>query len=115
MLRSPDSWSAVASAMVTARSGSPRAVPTAVIVAAFTACSGVNSYVAPSPPAETTSQAGSPGTAGDVLHREIARDGEQDQEGRPTTEEAATTRLGGGRLRHPYKVLESRQRGSRVG
>ncbi len=42
-LRSVDSWSAVASAIVTARSGRFRAVPTAVIVAAFTACSGVNS------------------------------------------------------------------------
>ena len=49
MLRSPDSWSAVASAMVTARSGSPREVPTAEIVAAFAACSGVNSYGAPPP------------------------------------------------------------------
>ena len=43
MLRSPDSWSAVASAMVTARSGMPRPVPTAAIVAALTACSGENS------------------------------------------------------------------------
>ena len=35
---------AVASAIVTARSGSSRVVPTAEIVAAFAACSGVNSY-----------------------------------------------------------------------
>ncbi|CAM5659421.1 hypothetical protein SGLAM104S_00652 [Streptomyces glaucescens] len=60
MLRSADSCSAVASAIVTARSGSPRAVPTAVIVAAFTACSGENSYVAPSPSPETTLQPGPP-------------------------------------------------------
>lgn len=60
MLRSPDSWSAVASAMATARSGSPRVVPTAEIVAAFTACSGVNSYDAPSLLPETTLQRGAP-------------------------------------------------------
>ncbi|CAM5733382.1 hypothetical protein SFUMM280S_04444 [Streptomyces fumanus] len=42
-LRSVDSWRAVARAIVTARSGRSRAVPTAVMVAAFTACSGVNS------------------------------------------------------------------------
>ncbi len=60
MLRRLDSWSAVASAMVTARSGRPRAVPTAVIVAAFTACSGVKAYDAPSPLPETTLQPGSP-------------------------------------------------------
>lgn len=42
MLRSPDSWSAVASAIVTARSGIPREVPTAEMVAAFSACSGLS-------------------------------------------------------------------------
>ncbi len=41
---------AVASAMVTARSGSPRVVPTAETVAALAACSGLSSYVRPSPP-----------------------------------------------------------------
>ncbi len=40
MLRSPDSCIAVASAIVTARSGIRRAEPTASMVAAFTACSG---------------------------------------------------------------------------
>jgi hypothetical protein len=60
MLRSADSWIAVASAIATARSGTPRAVPTAVIVAAFTACSGVNSYVVPSPWSDTTLQPGVP-------------------------------------------------------
>lgn len=49
MLRSPDSCSAVASAIVTARSGMPRVVPTAEIVAAFAACSEVSRYVRPSP------------------------------------------------------------------
>ncbi|CAM5522999.1 hypothetical protein SMICM304S_04868 [Streptomyces microflavus] len=37
MLRSVDSWIAVAIAIVTARSGIPRVVPTAEIVAAFAA------------------------------------------------------------------------------
>ncbi len=46
--------------MVTARSGMPREVPTAEIVAAFTACSAVNSYDAPSPLPETTVQRGAP-------------------------------------------------------
>ncbi len=40
--------------MVTARSGMPREVPTAATVAAFRACSAVNSYDAPSSPPETT-------------------------------------------------------------
>ena len=44
MLRSPDSCIAVASAIVTARSGSPREDATAAIVAAFAACSGDSSY-----------------------------------------------------------------------
>lgn len=61
MFRSPDSWSAVARAIVTARSGMPRLVPTAEIVAAFTACSGVNSYDSPSLFPETTVQRGTPG------------------------------------------------------
>lgn len=43
-LRSADSCIAVASAMVTARSGSPLEIPTAAIVAALEACSGVISY-----------------------------------------------------------------------
>ena len=63
MLRSADSCSAVASAMVTARSGMPRAVPTAEIVAAFAACSGLISYVRLSPPAPSaarTVQRGAP-------------------------------------------------------
>ncbi len=60
MLRSPDSCIAVASAMVTARSGSPRADATAAIVAAFAACSGVSSYGVPSPSACTV-QCGAPG------------------------------------------------------
>ncbi|GAA3219882.1 hypothetical protein GCM10020256_25370 [Streptomyces thermocoprophilus] len=46
----------MASAIVTARSGIARFVPTAAIVAALTACSGVNSYDAPSPRPETTLQ-----------------------------------------------------------
>jgi len=58
MLRSPDSCSEVASAIVTARSDIPRPVPTAAIVAAFTACSGVNSYASPSFLPETTLQPG---------------------------------------------------------
>ncbi len=59
-LCSPDSCNAVASAMVTARSGRPRAVPTAEIVAAFSVCSGVNSYDFPLPCPATTRQRGAP-------------------------------------------------------
>ena len=79
MLRSPDSCRAVASAMVTARSGSPREVPTAAIVAAFAACSGVNSYVAPPAGGRDDRAARRPRAAGDVLHGEIAGQREQDE------------------------------------
>ncbi len=61
MLRSVDSWSAVANAIVTARSGMPRVVPTAEIVAAFTAWARLISYVCdvpPSPSEASTTQRG---------------------------------------------------------
>ncbi len=51
---------AVASAIVTARCGSPRAEPTAEMVAAFAACSGEISYGCP-PSAARTEQRGAPG------------------------------------------------------
>ena len=44
-LCSSDSWSAVASAIVTAWSGMPSCLPTAVIVVAFAACCGSITYV----------------------------------------------------------------------
>ncbi len=46
--------------------------------------------------------------SGDVLHHEIARHREQDHEGRPETEEAATASGSGGQLWHASKVLESK-------
>ena len=115
MLRSADSWSAVARAIVTARSGIPRAVPTAAIVAAFTACSGVNSYGRPVGLARDHLAARRARASGDVLHHEVTGDREQDDEGRPETEEAATTLGSGGRLWHAHKVLESTVRLCPVG
>ncbi len=54
MLRSEDSWIAVASAIVTARSGIPLPVPTAEMVAALTAITALSSYVSAGSSAERT-------------------------------------------------------------
>src|SRR3954447_26661454 len=48
MLRSLDSWIAVATAIVAARGGSPRRTATPLIVAALAVCSGVNVSLRPS-------------------------------------------------------------------
>ncbi|MFE0424328.1 hypothetical protein [Streptomyces sp. NPDC058953] len=50
----------MASAIVTARDGRPRVVPTAEMVAAFAACSLLSSYTGPPPEAARTVQPGAP-------------------------------------------------------